>query len=148
MTLSTRRVFLRVCAMGTACGLASACGDNASGAPAVFGDAAAGSVADIPVGTLRQVGTVPVFVGRDAGGLYALTSTCTHAGCEVRTDGAGDTAVLFCPCHGSLFDRNGAVKRGPAPSPLVHFAVEVDAMGNVTIHGGTQVSAATRVAVA
>jgi len=92
---------------------------------------------------LTQVGTMPVFLGRDSGGFYALTSTCTHAGCTVGTEVSGSTAYLLCPCHGSLYDRNGAVVHGPAEAPLVHFAVEVDS-GNVIIHGGTQVDAATR----
>ena len=146
MTLSTRRVFLRVCAAGTACGLAAGCGSK-SGSPAEFGDAAAGNISNIPVGTVRQVPSFPVFIGRDAAGLYALTSTCTHAGCDVEAQGTGDAASFFCPCHGSTFDRNGGVTHGPAPSPLVHFAVELDAAGNVTIHGAVQVAAATRVAV-
>jgi Rieske Fe-S protein len=133
--------------MGAASGLAGACGADAAVGPAAFGDAPAGNVADIPVGTLRRVGTLPVFIARDAGGLYALTSTCTHAGCDVESEGTGNGAILSCPCHGSLFDRNGGVTRGPAPTALVHFAVEVDAAGNVTIHGGTQVGAGTRVAV-
>ena len=93
------------------------------------------------------MGSNPVFVGRDAGGLYAVTSTCTHQGCDVRAEGSGDSALLMCPCHGSTFDRNGNVTRGPANKALAHFAVEIDASGNVTVHGGTQVGAATRTVV-
>jgi cytochrome b6-f complex iron-sulfur subunit len=99
------------------------------------------------VGALQQVGSEPVFIGRDSAGLYAVTATCTHAGCELNAQGSGTSAAFFCPCHGSAFDRNGGVTRGPAQSPLAHFAVEIDAAGNVTIHGGTQVDAAARVAV-
>jgi cytochrome b6-f complex iron-sulfur subunit len=90
----------------------------------------------------------PAFIARDAGGLYALTATCTHQGCGLTAQGSGPTASLGCHCHGSTFDRNGAVTGGPAPTPLAHFAVEIDASGNVTVHGGTQVDAATRVPVA
>jgi cytochrome b6-f complex iron-sulfur subunit len=75
-----------------------------------------------------------------------LTVTCTHQGCDVDAVGSGDSATLDCPCHGSRFDRNGSVVRGPAQSPLVHFAVEVDSSGNITVHGGTTVDASVRVA--
>lgn len=102
---------------------------------------------DIAVGTLRLISGEPAVIGRDAQGLYAMTVTCTHQGCEVDPVGSGDSATLACPCHGSRFDRNGAVVRGPANSPLAHFAVAVDSAGNVTVHGGTQVDASVRTAV-
>jgi cytochrome b6-f complex iron-sulfur subunit len=104
-------------------------------------------VKDLPVGTLQRIADAPAFIGRDAAGLYALSSTCTHAGCDVAVQRSETTASFNCPCHGSQFDRNGAVTRGPASSPLVHFAVELDAKGNVTVHGGTQVNAEVRMAV-
>jgi len=146
--LATRRKFLRVCGVGaSACALGGGCGSNNSGAPSAFGDVSAGNVKDLPVGALQPIPSTPAFIARDAAGLYALTSTCTHAGCDVTVQPSGNTVVFFCPCHGSQFDRNGAVMAGPARSPLVHFAVELDAMGNVTVHGGIQVGAAVRVAI-
>jgi len=144
---ATRRTFLRVCTQAAACAWGAGCGSK-SGAPAEFGDVSAGNIKDLPVGTLELVPSAPVFIARDAGGLYALTSTCTHAGCDVQAQSSGTTATLLCPCHGSRFDRNGGVTHGPAPSPLVHFAVEMDMTGNVIIHGAVQVDAATRVPVA
>jgi Rieske Fe-S protein len=105
----------------------------------------AGNIKDLSVGALLPVSSEPVFIARDSGGVYSLTSTCSHQGCDVSAQGAGDTAVLVCPCHRSQFDRNGAVRQGPANAPLVHFAVEIGASGNITIHGGTQVGADVRV---
>ena len=40
------------------------------------------------------------------------------------------------------------VELGPTGRPLTHFAVSVDAMGNITIEGGKQVGASVRTAVA
>jgi cytochrome b6-f complex iron-sulfur subunit len=141
----SRRRFLQVwgasaagCAFGLAC-------SAKSGSPAQFGDVSAGNIKDLAEGDVRPVSSEPVFIARDQGGVYALTSTCTHQGCDVTVQGSGVSAVLICPCHRSQFDRNGAVQRGPANAPLVHFAVEIDPAGNITIHGGTQVGADTRV---
>lgn len=140
MADSSRRRFL---VMGAAAVATGACSGGSGEPPAQVGDVAAGSVADLPSGALREVGTKPVCIGRDQGGVYAMTLTCTHAGC---TAGVINERVA-CPCHGSNFDRNGNVTTGPASSPLQHFAVSVDASGNLTIHGSTDVDAATRLKV-
>ena len=63
------------------------------------------------------------------GSLRALGTTCTHLGCQVRPGGE----FLVCPCHGSTFDRQGAVVRGPAQRPLTSFPVAVSE-DRVTIH--------------
>jgi Rieske Fe-S protein len=108
-------------------------------------DVLAGGLSRFAVGTIVVVGQ-NVAVGRDVNGLYALTIICTHQGCQVAPGGAGAALRLICPCHGSQFDANGAVVRGPASRPLVHYAVEVDAAGNVIVHTAVQVPAAARVA--
>ncbi len=60
----------------------------------------------------------PVFVLTDAqGGYTALSSTCTHLGCTVEV---GSTN-LVCPCHGSTFDRQGRVMKGPAEEALPRY---------------------------
>ena len=114
-----------------------------SGAPASFGKVSAGNVTDTHEGTLSVVPGAPAILARDQSGLYAMTITCTHEGCDVAPEGT----TLFCPCHGSRFDDNGAVLSGPAGSPLVHFAVSLDAAGGITVDGGTQVSPSTRTPV-
>lgn len=70
-----------------------------------------------------------MFVCRDAGGLFALTAVCTHSGCNVLA-GPG---VFDCPCHGSQFAFDGALRRGPAGAPLAHFGLCLDGNGNVAI---------------
>ena len=47
---------------------------------------------------------------------YGLSAVCTHRGCTVRWD--ADAAQFACPCHGSQFDANGRVTRGPARRAL------------------------------
>jgi ubiquinol-cytochrome c reductase iron-sulfur subunit len=50
--------------------------------------------------------------------LLILVGSCTHLGC-VPTFGAGDYGGWFCPCHGSVYDTSGRIRRGPAPKNLV-----------------------------
>ena len=47
-----------------------------------------------------------------------LIGTCTHLGC-VPTFGGGDYGGWFCPCHGSVYDTSGRIRKGPAPKNLV-----------------------------
>jgi Rieske Fe-S protein len=115
--------------------------------PASVGDVAAGKVASLPVDSLRAVAGQPVCIGRDTAGVYAMTLTCTHAGCDIGEMGIVSPQGLVCQCHGSRFDANGNVVSGPAPAPLDHFAVSTDASGSLTIHGGQVVDAAQRLAV-
>lgn len=42
---------------------------------------------------------------------------CTHLGC-VPLSHQGPFNGWFCPCHGSVFDTSGRVRRGPAPNNL------------------------------
>ena len=107
------------------------------------GKVPAGNVSSTSEGLLAMVPNAHAVLARDKDGLYAMTNTCTHAGCDVSPSGT----TLYCPCHGSVFDSNGAVLQGPAPSPLVHYAVTLDAAGNITVDGTTEVAAAVRTAV-
>src|SRR5450432_2340701 len=132
MIQNQRRTFLKMLAAGPLVACA-----GASGAPASFGKVSAGNVSSTSEGLLAMVPNAPAVLVRDAAGLYAMTITCTHAGCEVSPSGT----TLICPCHGSRFDHNGAVLQGPAGSPLVHYAVTLDAAGNITVDGTMEVAA-------
>ncbi|MDB4977316.1 MAG: Chitinase [Myxococcaceae bacterium] len=101
----------------------------------------------LAVGTLAAVDNVDVCIAREAQGVYAMSLVCTHEGCDMAVDGAVSASGIFCSCHGSRFDPNGRMLRGPARSALPHFKVSVDAAGMLTIHSGTDVDAATRLTV-
>jgi Rieske Fe-S protein len=142
----TRRRFLGMVAGGVGGVAAVGCMSSGIG-PATVGDVPAGNVASLPVGTVRPLALVPACIGRDADGVYAMTLTCTHAGCDMGEQGSVSGAGLFCACHGSRFDANGNVVAGPAPQPLEHFAVTVDASGDLTVHGGQTVGSDNRLKV-
>jgi len=64
-----------------------------------------------------------LYVVADERGAYAMSAVCTHLGCLTRPD--PDGKGFFCPCHGSKYDLNGKVTRGPADKSLPHYRVEV-----------------------
>jgi Rieske Fe-S protein len=102
-----------------------------------------GTIQNLAVGALIKISGQNVALGRDSSGVYAMTMICTHQGCPINAPSGG---TFSCPCHGSQFDRNGAVVRGPAGRPLNHFAVEIDATGTIIVHTRTTVGANVRVA--
>ena len=46
-----------------------------------------------------------------------LIGVCTHLGC-VPTFGGGEYGGWLCPCHGSVYDTSGRIRKGPAPLNL------------------------------
>jgi nitrite reductase/ring-hydroxylating ferredoxin subunit len=79
-------------------------------------------------GTPRRVmaSDVPVLVYRNAGQLFALANTCTHAGGpldEGKFEGGG---CVVCPWHGSTFQlSDGKVVRGPASAAQPRYETRV-----------------------
>ncbi len=81
-----------------------------------------------------------VALFRDAQGVYAISTVCTHLGCIVRPSAAG----FECPCHGSRFAPDGSVIKGPAPKPLPWLKVAA-AGGEWIIDEAVTVPMGTRV---
>jgi len=52
-----------------------------------------------------------------------FSSTCPHLGCKVEW--IPSEKRFKCPCHGALFDEDGRVLSGPAPSPLKKIPTNV-----------------------
>lgn len=61
-------------------------------------------------------------VKKDHGAWLVVIGICTHLGCiptgNSPTQERGKYGGWACPCHGSLYDTSGRVRRGPAPSNL------------------------------
>jgi nitrite reductase/ring-hydroxylating ferredoxin subunit len=102
----------------------------------------AGLASAINVGTAVHLtgASYDLNVCRDAGGLFAVDATCTHAGCEVKLSGG----EWYCPCHGATYAFDGTLPTSPAPSPLPCYAVCVDGAGVVWVDYATQVDPSTR----
>ena len=75
-----------------------------------------GTPDDFPPDSATFLEDSRMFVFRRPEGLFAISSICTHLGCNVRWEEENDG--FECPCHGSSFDENGKNTGGPSPKPL------------------------------
>lgn len=76
---------------------------------------------EVPPGGSKpfSAGGVLGFLLNTDGRLHAVSAICTHMGCRLKASLPGDgPGELRCLCHGSRFNRRGAVIDGHAPSPL------------------------------
>ena len=80
----------------------------------------------------------------DSGGVYAMTTICTHEQCDMRDDGDIGVDGFKCDCHDSEFDIQRAVTDGPAKKDLKHYLVEIDEAGEITVQCDSIVDAAAR----
>lgn len=62
---------------------------------------------------------------------FALNAVCTHLGCVVPWVAAENK--FKCPCHGSQYDRQGKVIRGPAPLSLALEHADINADGQIVL---------------
>jgi menaquinol-cytochrome c reductase iron-sulfur subunit len=95
--------------------------------------------------TFKDVtGTKQVFVrAKQAGAAAAadfevLDPTCTHLGCAVSFNPSNAPAnakdKFYCPCHGSVFEKDGKYAAGPAPKGLFHYTPELTDDGQLAIN--------------
>ncbi|KAG0497105.1 hypothetical protein HPP92_001796 [Vanilla planifolia] len=60
---------------------------------------------------------------------YGINAVCTHLGCVVPWNTAENKFI--CPCHGSQYNYQGTVVRGPAPLSLALVHADLDDDGKV-----------------
>ena len=124
----SRRAFLAKSTLAVAgvAALTAGCGDGQIGG--------SGATGPLPTGLTLKVSTVPALAtvgvlayvppdGRvavkrtGAASVLALSTTCTHEGTHL--DIVNNSTSFECPNHGSRFDSNGIVTRGPNASGTV-----------------------------
>jgi cytochrome b6-f complex iron-sulfur subunit len=88
-----------------------------------------GNPGRFPPGSVTFLEDRRVFLFNGAEGFYAVSSVCTHLGCNVKRVATG----FECPCHGSRFDENGRVVHGPAPKPLAWYALSLSPRGDLIV---------------
>jgi cytochrome b6-f complex iron-sulfur subunit len=67
---------------------------------------------------------------------YAINSVCTHLGCVVPWNASENKFI--CPCHGSQYNAQGKVVRGPAPLSLALAHTDVTETGEVSLTPWTE----------
>lgn len=112
---------------------------------------AIGRPQDFQVGEMKLIDSAQVFVFfepfEDAGGnqqvgMQAVSSICTHLGCSYkpfRPENPADfgcPVYAHCPCHGSVFCRDGKNVGGPAPRPLPFYRMELSPDGRILVDKG------------
>jgi cytochrome b6-f complex iron-sulfur subunit len=94
-----------------------------------------GQVEDYAPGTVTPFNAGRFYLVRMAdGGFLALYRKCPHLGCSVPWDQGAEQFI--CPCHASVFERNGDVLNPPAPRPLDRFLVTIE-NGAISVDTGS-----------
>ena len=89
-----------------------------------------GQASNYSIGSRTLISEVPALLIHDQNGFTALSLVCTHLGCTVQEKPDG----FACPCHGSRYDEEGKVVRGPAQKPLKPLPVEITTSGHLILH--------------
>ncbi len=75
---------------------------------------------DLPTGiTFHE----SLIIFNDKNGLKIFSSSCTHLGCRINSI---ENDKLICPCHGSQYDFNGKVLKGPSFNSLRKLNYKID----------------------
>ncbi len=89
-----------------------------------------GSPGKYPLNSRTVLLEVPALLLHTQTGFKAVSLLCTHLGCTVESKPDG----FACPCHGSRFDLQGNVTRGPAAKPLNSFLSGITSDGNLHLY--------------
>jgi cytochrome b6-f complex iron-sulfur subunit len=96
-----------------------------------------GRPSDYQVGEMRPIEAKRVFIFRTPQGFQALSMVCTHLGCSYKPFGPPNQEYPLvharCPCHGSVFARDGRVLGGPAPRPLPFYELTLTPDGRLQV---------------
>lgn len=103
---------------------------------------ALGRPEEFPPNSMKLIQSAQVYLFHDAHGFQAVSSICTHLGCAYKPfrrvpDPAYPCPVYaHCPCHGSVFCRDGKNVGGPAPRPLPFYKMELSPDGRLMVDKG------------
>lgn len=100
----------------------TAAAPSASGGTAAPAAKALAKTSDVPVGSGVIVDEI-VVTQPTAGVFKGFSAKCTHKGCMVDKVADG---TIDCPCHGSKFNLDGTVAKGPAQEPLSAETITVE----------------------
>lgn len=67
----------------------------------------------------------------DGEAIVAFDDRCPHLGC--RQEWNLETKLFECPCHGSEFDVEGKIRKGPAQKPMPRLQVKTEDGGGLRL---------------
>lgn len=89
-----------------------------------------GSADSYPQGSHTLLMQIPAVLIHNGDGFSAFSLICTHLGCTVEPKDSG----FECPCHGSKYNSQGYVTRGPSNKLLRKLRVEMHELGNLVLY--------------
>jgi cytochrome b6-f complex iron-sulfur subunit len=78
-----------------------------------------GPESEYPNPSRTVLAQIPAVLIHENSTFTAYSLVCTHLGCTAESDGQ----EFACPCHGSRFDKDGALLKGPASRALKEMRV-------------------------
>jgi len=92
---------------------------------------------DYRPGDMKLLEAKQVYIFRTPYGFQAVSAICTHLGCSYKPFGPPEPEYPIvharCPCHGSVFARDGRVLGGPAPRPLPFYYMSLSPDGRLAV---------------
>lgn len=92
---------------------------------------------EYPAGSATFLEEQRLFILREPEGFRALSAICTHLRCTtgpfVPPEAQWKEPHSRCPCHGSIFAKDGRVLQGPAPRPLDFYRVSLAPDGRLLV---------------
>jgi len=101
--------------------------DASSGGTCGTGAVDVGAPSTFAMNSPVLISASSVFIIRDAGGLYAVSSRCTHQNATNNVS----SGRFRCPRHGAIFTFDGDIVSGPVVTGLKHYALCVLANGHI-----------------
>ena len=89
-----------------------------------------GKAENYPFDSRTTLPEIPALLIHSREGFSAISLICTHLGCTVEAK----SDSFACPCHGSLYDVEGAVTKGPASQALQKLKVELLPDGKLVVY--------------
>lgn len=131
MDVTRRDVVLATCATAAAMACGCATGGTTAPPPPATGPVDLGPATEFAAdGVYDRSRTAGVFVLRRGGRITALSAVCTHRKCLLRAE---PDHTFKCKCHGSTFDADGEVTKGPATRDLPTLPLTTAADGHLIV---------------
>lgn len=99
---------------------------SASARPVIFD---LGPVENLPRDALLNITEAQAVIRPTPEGFEAYSLVCPHLGCLVEPSKDG----YYCPCHGSRFELDGTVVKGPASDPMSKLELRISEEGHLLL---------------